>query len=147
MDHEVSVVDVPPQPTAVVAGATTWAEFPNLWGRLLGEVWECLRANGIDRGCRNVMLYRDDVPHVEVGVLVDRPCDLTGRVVFSTLPSGRAATTVHSGAIGTVGAGHDAVLEWCAQQGIRLDGQRWESYGPHHDDPALQWTEIYWRLS
>jgi hypothetical protein len=24
---------------------------------------------------------------------------------------------------------------------------RWEIYGPHDDDPARQWTEVYWLLS
>lgn len=28
------------RPTAVVAAATTWPQFPALWGQLLGEVWD-----------------------------------------------------------------------------------------------------------
>jgi hypothetical protein len=67
MSHQVTVADVAAHPTAVVAVTTTWQEFPTLWKELLDEVWTCLRAGGIHRGCRNVMLYRDDVPHVEVG--------------------------------------------------------------------------------
>lgn len=77
MDFEVTVADVPARRTAVAA-VTTWQEFPMLWSRLLGEVWECLRESGIERGCRNVMLYRDSRPTVEVGVLLDQPCRLTG---------------------------------------------------------------------
>lgn len=142
-----SVTAVEARPTAVVRAATTWPEFGGLWGRLLGEVWDCLRAGGITRGCRNVMLYLDDVPNVEVGVLLDRSCPLTGRVVASALPAGRAATAVHRGPFGEVGAAHDAVHEWCAAHGHRLDGTRWEIYGPHRDDPAEQWTEVYWRLA
>jgi effector-binding domain-containing protein len=147
MDYEVSVADVEARPTAVVRAATTWPEFPGLWGQLLGEVWDCLRAGGITRGCRNVMLYLDGVPNVEVGVLLDQPCPLTGRVVASALPAGRAATTVHRGPFGGVGAAHDAVLAWCATHGHRTDGSRWEIYGPHDDDPTRQWTEVYWRLA
>jgi effector-binding domain-containing protein len=147
MDYEVSVVSVEARPTAVVAEATTWRDFPALWGQLSGEVWDCLRAGGIDRGCPNVMLYLDDVPHVEVGVLLTRPCPLTGRVVASALPAGRAATTVHQGSFGDVGAAHDAVVDWCMAQGLRLDRTRWEVYGPHHDDPAQQQTQVFWRLA
>ena len=117
-----------------------------MWGQLLGEVWACLRAGGIDRGCRNIMLYLDDAPTVEVGVLLDRPCPLTGRVVTSALPAGPAAMTIHHGPFGEVGAAHDAVLRWCAAHGHQPRGIRWEIYGPHHDDPAQQWTEIYWLL-
>jgi effector-binding domain-containing protein len=147
MDYEVSVVSVEARPTAVVAETTTWRDFPVVWGQLSGEVWDCLRAGGIDRGCPNVMLYLDDVPHVEVGVLLTQPCPLTGRVVASALPAGRAATTVHQGSFGDVGAAHDAVVDWCMAQGLRLDRTRWEVYGPHHDDPAQQQTQVFWRLA
>jgi hypothetical protein len=34
-----------------------------------------------------------------------------------------------------------------AAHGHRLDGTRWEVYGPHDDDPARQRTEVYWRVS
>jgi effector-binding domain-containing protein len=147
MSYEVRVKRVESRPTAVVAAVTTWPEFPALWGRLLGEVWDCLRAGGIHRGARNVMLYLDSVPHVEVGVLLDQPCPLVGRVVASALPAGTAAMTVHHGHFGEVGAAHDAVVRWCAEHGHQPSGTRWEIYGPHHDDPAEQWTEVYWLLS
>ena len=147
MDDDVALVEVEPRPTAVVAARTNWQDFPALWGQLLGEVWECLRAGGIHRGCRNIMLYRDDVPNVEVGVLLDQPCPLTGRVVASALPGGTAAMSVHRGDFGGVGTAHDAVLGWCAAHGHRPNGTRWEVYGPHDDDPAKQWTEVYWLLS
>lgn len=147
MTYEVSLTEVTSRPTAVVAAATTWQEFPALWGQLLGEVWSCLRAGGITRGCRNVMLYLDDEPHVQVGVLLDQPCPLTGNVVASALPAGTAAMTVHHGPFGEVGAAHDAVTGWCAARGHRRSGVRWEIYGPHNDDPAQQWVEVYWLLS
>ena len=117
-----------------------------LWKELLDEVWACLRAGGIDRGARNIMLYRDDVPHVEVGVLLDRPCPLTGRVVASALPDGNVATTVHHGSWAELGSAHEAVLSWCRVNGRRPAGPRWEIYGPHHDDPAQVWTEVDYLL-
>jgi effector-binding domain-containing protein len=147
MDYEVSVVAAESRPTAVVAAVTTWPEFPALWGQFLGEVWDCLRAGGIDRGCRNIMLYLDGSPSVEVGVLLDRPCPLTGRVMASALPAGTAAMTVHRGSFGDLAAAHEAVIGWCAAHGHRTSGIRWEIYGPHHEDPAEQWTEVYWLLS
>jgi effector-binding domain-containing protein len=144
--YEVTVAEVAARPTAVVAAATTWPEFPTLGRELSNEVWACLRAGGIDRGCRNVMLYRDDVPHVEVGVELGRPCPLTGRVVASALPAGNVAMTVHRGPYAGLGSAHQAVVEWCAGQGLRLAGPRWEVYGPHRDDPAEVWTEVYYLL-
>jgi effector-binding domain-containing protein len=135
------------RPTLVVQARTTWSEFPSLWGVLLGEVWDCLHAAGITHGARNVMLYRDDVPHVEVGVLLDRPCPPTGRVVASSLPAGRVVTAVHRGDFGGAGAAHDAILRWCAGNGERPTRTRWEVYGPHRDDPAMQWTRVSWLLA
>ena len=141
-----TVVDVVARPTAVVAATTTWQEFPTLWQELLDDVWACLRAGGVQRGCRNVMLYRDDVPHVEVGVELLQPCRLTGRVVASTLPAGQAAMTVHRGPYAGLAEAHQAVRDWCAAQGRQPAGPRWEIYGPHRADAAELWTEIYYLL-
>src|SRR6476659_3892422 len=132
--HTVIVAHVVSRPTAIVAATTTWQEYPTLWKELLDEVWACLHAGGISRGCRNVMLYRADVPHVEVGVELLQPCPLTGRVVASTLPAGRVAMTTHRGAYSGLGSAHDAVVAWCREQGLPLAGPRWEVYGPHSDD-------------
>ncbi len=147
MNHQVTVMDVATRPTAVVAATTTWQEFPTLWKELLDEVWTCLRAGGIHRGCRNIMLYRDDVPHVEVGVELNQPCPLTGRVVASSLPAGQAAMTLHRGPYAGLASAHQAVHDWCTAHGRTLAGPRWEIYGPHHDDPAEVRTEVYYLLS
>jgi effector-binding domain-containing protein len=146
MPHEVVAVDVVARPTLVVAARTTWAEFPRLWKPLLDEVWGCLRACGIERGCPNVMLYRDDIPNVEVGVVMDGRCNLTGQVVRSSLPSGRVATTVYRGPYSGLAEAHAAVIEWCDANGEHVTRTRWEIYGPHADDPSELWTEVYWLL-
>lgn len=143
MSYEVTEATVAARPTAVVPAATTWEEFPKLWPALSGEVWACLRAAGIHRGCRNVMLYLDDVPHVEVGVELTQPCPLTGQVVASNLPAGNVATTTHRGSYDGLGAAHDAVTRWCRDRGRERAGPRWEVYGPHSDDPGEVWTEVY----
>jgi effector-binding domain-containing protein len=145
--YEVTVKDVEARPTAVVAATTTWQELPALWRTLLDEVWACLRAASVTRGCRNVMLYRDDVPNVEVGVELLQRCPLTGRVVASTLPAGQVALTVHYGPYAGLGDAYQAVHDWCTANGRHPAGPRWEVYGPHRDDPAEVWTEVYCLLS
>ncbi|GAB3903471.1 hypothetical protein GCM10029964_095460 [Kibdelosporangium lantanae] len=112
--YEITLEEVPARPTLVVPAATTWSEFPTLWKQLLNEVWTCLHANDIRGGCPNVMLYLDDVPHVEVGVLDREQCSPSGRVVRSALPSGRVVTTVHQGPYNGLGDAHEAVHAWCA---------------------------------
>jgi hypothetical protein len=55
--------------------------------------------------------------------------------------------TTHWGAYSQLGEAHQAVTDWCASQGKRKTGTRWEVYGPHNDDPAKVWTEVYWLLA
>ena len=55
--------------------------------------------------------------------------------------------TVHRGSYTGLGSAHQAVLDWCAAQGRRPAGPRWEVYGPHRDDPAQVWTEVYGLLA
>ena len=117
------------RPTAVVAETTTWAAFPELWPRLLDEVWDAVRSSsGVSPG-RNVMLYLDDRPSVEVGVEVAEPFAGSGRVVASALPAGRVAVTTHRDGYATLAAAHAAVIEECARLGLRRLGPRWEVYG------------------
>jgi hypothetical protein len=67
----ISQLTVDAQPTAVIAESTTWEAYPELWPRLLDEVWSAVRPRrGEIAPGRNVMLYTDDVPNVEVGVEV-----------------------------------------------------------------------------
>jgi effector-binding domain-containing protein len=76
--EKVGFITVEARPIAVVAQTTTWMEFPKLWGRLLGEVYQFVRerpelATGDgDELWQNVMLYKDQRPDVEVGVRVSR---------------------------------------------------------------------------
>ena len=114
------LADVAGQSTLVVATRTTWPEFPETWPALSQEVWGLLRANGIISGCPNVMLYLDDEPSVEVGVLHDGSVPLAGRVQVSSLPSARVATATHrghytaarAGRVSSGGGGRSTVSGW-----------------------------------
>jgi hypothetical protein len=149
VDDAVRIVTTAHTPTAVVAETTTWEEFPQVWKGLLAEVWAFVRGSGLTTG-RNVMLYKDHVPNVEVGVEVNTSFTGNGRVVPSALPAGRAAMVVSRGAPTPAGLAraHVAVRDWCAANGIALNGARWEIYGHwlENQDPALFETEIYWLL-
>jgi effector-binding domain-containing protein len=150
MDDTVRIVATDAAPTAVVAAETSWQEFPQVWRALLEEVWTFLRNSELTTG-RNVMLYKDAVPHVEVGAEVGSSFVGNGRVVPSSLPAGRAATAVVRGEPSTerLARGHAAVREWCAANGYELAGVRWEIYGHwlEDQDPARFETEVYWLLA
>ena len=141
------------RPTVVVARQTTWHEFPSLWRTLLDEVYAVVKADGPGRTeggeprRQNVMLYKDDVPNVEVGVLGDGVFPGASNVIASVLPGGATATTTHRGPYAELDVAHRAVRDWCAAQDLKLAGPRWEIYGHWRDDPNELETEVYYLLS
>ena len=143
----VRIVDLEAAPTAVVRATTTWDAFPALWPSLLDEVWAVVRGGGVAAG-RNVMLYTGEAPDVEVGVELLGPFAPAGRVVASTLPTGRAAQVVVRRPVtaASLGAGHDAVVRFCDEHGHRRSGVRMEVYGHVGADGDVQDTTISWLL-
>ena len=149
MAHAVSIVATSAAPTAVITETTTWERFATLWRELLDEVWGYVRGAGVKAG-RNVMVYLDDAPTVEVGVELEGILAApSGRIVASALPKGRAATTVARGAPSPEGiaAAHAAVIDWCDANGHARTGVRWEVYDHWRDDPDSFETAVYWLLA
>jgi effector-binding domain-containing protein len=131
------------RPTAVIAETTSWAAFPEVWPRLLEEVWSAVRPSRADIvPGRNVMLYKDDVPNVEVGVEIGGTFAAVGRIVPSALPAGRVVTATHRGSW-DVGPAHQAVIDECDRLGLERLGPRWEIYG-HFNAPGDEEVEIYY---
>jgi effector-binding domain-containing protein len=149
MTVEVTARTFEPTPTAVVAAETTWAEFPRMWGPMLDEVWSYLRTDapeGLYKHGHNIMLYKDDVPNVEVGVQVDGSFAPAGPVVSSTLPGGLVATATHTGPIASIGDTHQAVRVWSTANGYRLAGPRWEIYGDPDPSTGDFDVDVCWSL-
>ncbi len=149
MTDEVTAKTVEPTPTAVVSAATTWAEFPKMWPPMLDEVWSYLRsdaAGGLYKDGHNIMLYKDDLPNVEVGVQVSGAFARCGRVESSALPGGQVVTATHTGPIASIGDTYQAVRAWSAANGYRLAGPRWEVYGDPDPSTGNFDVEVYWSL-
>jgi effector-binding domain-containing protein len=150
MTPDVTVRTVEPAPTAVVAATVTWDEFPARWGPMLDEVWGFLRGAapaGLYRDGHNIVLYLDDVPHVEVGVQVTGRFDPAGRVVASTLPGGLVATVTHTGPVAAIGASHQALRTWTEASGYRPAGPRWEVYGDPGRSSGHFEVDVFWSLA
>ena len=146
MSNMISIGTVPSRPTAVIAAATTWREFPRVWRTLLDQVHAGVRWEGSGRKGRNVMLYLDDLPHVEVGVEIDQQATFDPPIIGSMLPAGRVVTTVHRGTYDLLGESHDRLASWAREQGLELAGPRWEIYGHWHEDPRQLETEVTYLL-
>jgi effector-binding domain-containing protein len=150
MTVEVTVKTVEPTPTAVVAASAAWAEFPKMWGPMLDKVWGFLRGDAPEGLCQhghNVMLYKDDVPNVEVGVQVSGSFAPTGDIVASALPGGLVATATHTGPITKIGDTHRAVCEWSKTNGYQLAGPRWEIYSDPDPSTGEFDVEVCWSLA
>jgi effector-binding domain-containing protein len=128
-------------------------EFPSLWASMLDEVYAVVKRSAADRAgpgegrWQNIMLYRDDVPNVEVGVLASGPFSDVGNVISSVLPAGVAAAATHRGPYSGLDSAHRAVRDWCAAHGRQLAGPRWEVYGHWREGPSELETEVYYLLS
>jgi effector-binding domain-containing protein len=149
MAVEVTVKIVEPTPTAIVAATTTWAEFPRIWAPMLDQVWSYLRGaapEGLYEQGHNVMLYKDGVPNVEVGVQVSRSFEPAGHVVASALPGGLVATATHTGPIAQIADAHRAVRDWIGANGHRPAGPYWEIYGDPDPETGHFDVEVFWSL-
>jgi effector-binding domain-containing protein len=116
---------------------------------MLDEVWSFLRGAapaGLYRRGHNIMLYKDDVPNVEVGVQVTGLFESAGNVVASTLPGGLVATATHTGPVTEIGDAHRAVCEWSKANGYRLAGPHWEIYGDPAPSTGHFDVDVYWLL-
>lgn len=151
----VTVVEVEPRPTAVIAETVAWEDFPNRWRPMLDEVYTFVRrrpefAAAIEGTSppdwTNVMLYRRGAPNVEVGVLAPSAFTPQGRVTASELPGGRAVTATHLGDPARIGSTHDAVREYARDHGLATTGIVWEVYG-HPDASGDFATEVFHLLA
>ena len=64
------------------------------------------------------MLYRDDVPNVEVGVLVRGRVHARGPGDPLALPAGEVVAVTHRGPYDRLGEAHEAVLRHIAEHGL-----------------------------
>jgi len=150
--YEVIIERTTECPTAVVKANTTWRKFPTLWPAMLDEVWAFLGAtSGLHTEGHNVMLYRNDIPEVEVaveaGVQVTESVEALSRIVGSTLPAAETAATAHTGTPAEIGAAHDAVRAWCSAQRRELTGVAWEIYGDPDPQTGHFDVVVCWQLA
>lgn len=154
-EDRVTLAEVAPRRTAVIADTIAREDFPRLWRPMLDEVYAFVRAcpefAAAIEGTpgphwTNVMLYRDEAPNVEVGVLA--PSDFTpgGRVISSELPRGRTLRATHLGDPAAIGETHDAVRGYARDHGLATAGVLWEVYG-HPDDGGAFATEVFHLLA
>ncbi|GAB1422570.1 GyrI-like domain-containing protein [Anaerolineales bacterium] len=131
--------------------------------QLLDEVWVWLEKQGEQASGASLMRYyvinMEGQLDVELGWFVDKPLKGEGRIQARTLPAGRYASLIYTGAGNGVKA-NGALIEWAKQQSMEWDRwddeagdafrARYEVYLTEPDDepdPAKWETEVCIKLA
>ena len=150
MGYDIRRELVSSRPLAVVRRRAGLQELSKVVPDACGTVWAVVRAQQVTGAGRHVAVYLDDQINLEVGVELDTPFAGFGEVVGSATPPGLVATTTHFGPYGLLHGAHQAILQWCGENGHTLAGPSWEIYGHWKDewnsDPSKIRTDIYYLL-
>jgi len=137
-------------PLAVVRRRATKQQLSKVIPEACGIVWNVIRSQQVQGAGRHVAVYLDDQINLEVGVELEAPFAGHGDVIGSSTPAGAVATATHLGPYQTLGQTHDAVKQWCAQNGRTPAGPSWEIYGHWLDawnnDPSQIRTDVFYLL-
>jgi hypothetical protein len=138
------------QPLAVVRRRASLQQLANVVPAACGTVWTVMRGQPDAGAGRHVAIYWDDQINLEVGVEVAKPFAGLGEVIGSSTPSGLVATTTHYGPYNRLHEAHEAIVQWCANNGHKLAGPDWEVYGHWTDecnsDPTKIRTDVFYLL-
>ena len=128
-------------------GRATLSELPSATRSLFDQVYTFLYASDdLGKLGHNVIGYFGQEFNFEAGVQVNAPFASSGEVVYSSTPSGLAATTLHMGPYDQLPKAHAAVRSWCAEKGNVLEGRNWDVYVVWNDDPAWLATKVFYLL-
>lgn len=150
MAYEVRLEQLSSQPLAVVRRRAKTHELAKVVPEACGAVWNVVRSQQVPGAGRHVAVYLDDQINLEVGVELESPFAGYGEVVGSSTPAGPAATTTHFGPYGQLHRAHEAIRQWCEDNGHAFAGPSWEVYGHWQDDwnrdPSKIRTDVYYLL-
>jgi effector-binding domain-containing protein len=154
MKYEVIVETVAPRTLAACRGQARLGEIGAAAMPRLDKVWAFLKTRETLRkpGAHNVFLYyhperRDDPMSIDFGVEVAEAFVGAGDISCVATPAGQAARTLYVGPYAHMHPAHQAVHQWCAQNGKRIGGLSWEVYGDMSAAAAKLETEIFYLLA
>ncbi len=136
MKYDITVVELSPQPVAIVRGTEPAAGIGAFLGTAFGTVMEAITAQGVAPAGPPFARYEmaGDRFEIAAGFPVSAPVVAHGDVEPAELPGGVAAQTTHVGSYEAVCAGYTAIEGWLARTGRRPAGAPWEQY---LDEPTV----------
>jgi effector-binding domain-containing protein len=145
------IVELEPQPAAVVQAEVPMAELPAFFGRAFGAVMEAVARQGLSVVGPPFGYYPKmpgDLVAVAAGFPVSAEVTPEGEVTSLVLPGGRALTVEHVGPYDTLEQTYGELATWVEKNGLATDDVMWESYLTDPDtEPPENWrTLITWPL-
>src|SRR6476661_5397190 len=134
MAYEIVVEEVAARPIAAVQRTVPVGGVAAAWRPALDQVWAFLRSHdGLRTDGHNIFVYHHPVlpgapMEVDFGVEVAHAFEPEGDIVLTQTPSGRVASTVHSGPPEQLANANTAIEEWCQANRRSLAGVSWEIY-------------------
>ena len=150
MAYEVKVQTISTRILAAVRRRVAIKDIPTAFKPALDSVWAFLRNHpGLRTDGHNIFLYHHESPDVmtvDFGVEVVRSFVGEGDVACVTTPAGEAAVVVHRGPYVQISAAHQALHQWCTDNGRTIGAYSLEVYGDWSDDPQKLETTIEYLL-
>ncbi len=144
MTEAVTFQNVEARPIAAVLRSTTWEALSATILSGLDEVWAHLRTAPPAGTGQNVVIYRNQVEAVEIGVQVAPPFTPSARVRLSSTPGGFVAKFLHRGSYSRLRSSHQLVRDTCSAQHRPLIGPCWEVYGDWTPKEEDLLTEVFY---
>ena len=129
------LVERHPQAAAVVQVEGALDDLPQLLGQAFEDAAAAITRSGATFAGPPFARYLTMAPRItaEVGFPFEGEVIPAGRVYRTTLPGGRAVTTIHIGPYETLAATWEATGAWLVAQGLAPAGTPWESYRSEPD--------------
>ena len=142
---ETRIVELSPQPTAVVHEQVPMDSMQEFFARAYDAVSHILAEQGVSPAGPPMSVYHgmpSETVDVEAGFPVAAPIQPGDGVVASSLPGGRAVESVHIGPYDTLSETYGEVQRRIEAEGLRPASDMWESY---LSDPETKPDPAYWR--
>ena len=155
MSYEVTIKEATLQALAAIQARASTRNLGELITRHIPQVWQFVTENAVENNGRSAVVYHgeegddifsDEGMPIEIGVQVLGGFEDTDAIRHSAVPGGRVARTLHIGPYQDLPNAHNAVRQWCEENGHTISGLGWEDYGPYHDDPAELETQVCYLL-
>ncbi len=130
MRYAFEIVTLQAQPTVAMEATVAPVEMAPMLARMWPRVAAEIAARGVEPAGRPYLKYLGvgATMHIEAGIAVAQPLDVTGELLARELPGGRAATTVHMGPYAGVEDAWTQMYAWLQQQGHAPSLGGWDVY-------------------